>query len=153
MNQSKDKFVFKKQSELTKDCSGTVGFSSGIIILLIGVSAITTGYLVPQKLETIGDGRFIVIDHQAVEYNRVLQTCQLLGVILLSVGGLMVATCMMVTVFCRAAVKEEEGFLSPILKEEHGEKTTPILMTLSSEGSTLPLGISRVQNIQPRRSI
>lgn len=140
-----------RSSSSSRSLLWKVGFSSGIIILLIGISAITTGYLVPQKLETIGEGRFIVIDHKAAEYNRVLKTCQLLGVILLSIGGLMVATCMMVSVFCRVAVKEEEGLLSPVLKEEHGEKTMPILMA-SSEGSKLPLDISRVQNIQPRRS-
>uniref|UniRef100_A0A493TG43 Neurensin 2 n=1 Tax=Anas platyrhynchos platyrhynchos TaxID=8840 RepID=A0A493TG43_ANAPP len=49
-----------------------VSLSTGILLLLVGAAALGTGWLVPPRLEGIGEEDFVVLDPRAARYNRVL---------------------------------------------------------------------------------
>ncbi|NXI40486.1 NRSN2 protein, partial [Galbula dea] len=66
-----------------------VSFSTGTLLLLVGVTTLAAGSLVPPKLEGIGDEELLVLDTQAVQYNHALGTCRLLGMVLCAVAGVL----------------------------------------------------------------
>ncbi|XP_031412446.1 neurensin-2 isoform X3 [Meleagris gallopavo] len=50
-----------------------VTLSTGTLFLLVGVAALTTGWLVPPRLEGIEEEDLVVLDVQAMRYNHVLK--------------------------------------------------------------------------------
>eukprot|EP00061_Rhincodon_typus_P016683 g45028.t1 len=69
----------------------SVGLSAGTILFLVGLATVTTGYLVPPKIEGIGEADFLVVDRRAIEYNEALEVSKLVGAILFSMGGTAIA--------------------------------------------------------------
>ncbi|VCW78020.1 unnamed protein product, partial [Gulo gulo] len=70
-----------------------ISLSSGALLLLLGVAALTTGYAVPPKLEGIGEGEFLVLDKRAADYNQALSICRLAGTALCMAAGILLAIC------------------------------------------------------------
>uniref|UniRef100_A0ABI8AFI1 Neurensin 2 n=1 Tax=Felis catus TaxID=9685 RepID=A0ABI8AFI1_FELCA len=71
-----------------------ISLSTGTLLLLLGVAALTTGYAVPPKLEGIGEGEFLVLDQRAADYNQALGTCRLAGTVLCVAAGILLAICL-----------------------------------------------------------
>ncbi|XP_067323169.1 neurensin-2 [Anolis sagrei] len=72
-----------------------VSLSAGSLLLLLGSAALATGYLLPPKLEGIGEAEFVVLDQQAVEYNHALGTCRAVGTVLCAMAGALLVTCVL----------------------------------------------------------
>ncbi|XP_075756996.1 neurensin-2 [Pelodiscus sinensis] len=128
-----------------------VSLPVGSLFLLLGAAALATGYLVPPKLEGIGEGEFMVLDLQAMAYNRALVTCRLVGTTLCAVAGVLGAACVLAGLLGRAAragrgEEEEEQQLSPILWESPPKKTGTIIAGAPAP----PFGAARLQGIQPQ---
>ncbi|NWH46373.1 NRSN2 protein, partial [Fregata magnificens] len=66
-----------------------VSLSMGTLFLLMGAVALAAGSLAPPKLEGIGEEEFMVLDVQAVRYNRALGTCRLVGTALCVAAGVL----------------------------------------------------------------
>lgn len=66
----------------------------GILLLMMGVAALATGYTVAPKLEGIGEGELLVLDQWAADYNRALGTCRLAGTALCTAAALLLAICL-----------------------------------------------------------
>ncbi|XP_066480836.1 neurensin-2 [Tiliqua scincoides] len=131
-----------------------VTFSTGTLLLLIGAAALATGYLLPPKLEGIGEEEFMVLDQQAVEYNHALGICRAVGTVLCAIAGALLVSCILSSGLDRVnrggrwgdneEGKEEQ--LSPILQEcPPGQWGTIVTAT------PVPFKASWVQNIQPKR--
>uniref|UniRef100_A0A8C0IVM1 Neurensin 2 n=1 Tax=Chelonoidis abingdonii TaxID=106734 RepID=A0A8C0IVM1_CHEAB len=133
----------------------SVSLSAGMLLLLIGAAALATGYLVPPKLEGIGEEEFMVLDLQAMAYNHALVTCRLVGTVLCAVAGALGVVGVLACMLGRAArggEEEEEQQLSPILRESPLKKHSTIIVPPAAAGSpAVPFGISQIQNIQPKR--
>ncbi|XP_060692508.1 neurensin-1-like isoform X1 [Hemiscyllium ocellatum] len=128
-----------------------VGLSAGTILFLVGLATVTTGYLVPPKIEGIGEADFLVVDRRAIEYNEALEVSKLVGAILFSVGGTAIAACILVLTLSRHPPKDEERQFSPILKRGPPETKHKMSLTTGSPGDAqIPVSLSRVQSIQPK---
>ncbi|XP_067856862.1 neurensin-1-like [Heptranchias perlo] len=128
-----------------------VGLSAGTILFLVGMATVTTGYLVPPKIEGIGEADFLVVDKHAIEYNEALEVSKLVGAVLFSVGGTAIAACVLVLTVSRPTPRDEETQFSPILKEEPVETKHKAVIKTGSPGNTqIPVSLSRVQSIQPK---
>ncbi|XP_019365808.1 PREDICTED: neurensin-2 [Gavialis gangeticus] len=129
-----------------------VSLSAGALLLLLGAAALATGYLVPPKLEGIGEEEFLVLDLQAMEHNRALGTCRLAGVVLCTTAGVLVAAGLLACARGRVLwggwrrEEEEEEQLSPILRDGPPKQPGTVLASPAS-----PFGASWVHGIQPRR--
>ncbi|XP_067904953.1 neurensin-1-like [Heterodontus francisci] len=128
-----------------------VGLSAGTILFLVGLATVTTGYLVPPKIEGIGEADFLVVDKRAIEYNEALEVSKLVGAILFSVGGTAIAACVLVLTISRHTPRDEERQFSPIQKEGPLEiKYKAVLKTGSPGDTQIPVSLSRVQSVQPK---
>ncbi|XP_059834773.1 neurensin-1-like [Hypanus sabinus] len=128
-----------------------VGLSAGTILFLVGMATVTTGYLVPPKIEGIGEDDFLVVDKRAVEYNEALEVSKLVGAILFSVGGTAIAACVLVLTISRHVPRDEERQFSPILKEGPQHRQHKAVVKTGSPGSAhIPVGFTRVQSVQPK---
>ncbi|KAG8131532.1 hypothetical protein E2320_009463, partial [Naja naja] len=84
---------------------------------------VTTGSLLPSKLEDIGEAEFVMLDQRAVEYNSALGISRAVGVALCAIAGVLLVASVVLSRFGRRNRtggpgedgKEEQ--LSPILPE------------------------------------
>ncbi|KAL7975948.1 hypothetical protein Chor_005506 [Crotalus horridus] len=99
------------------------GVFSGTLLMLTGAAALTTGSLLPSRLEDIGEAEFVVLDQRAVDYNGALDICRAVGVVLCAVAGVLLAASV---VLSRIGRRNRTGYpgdngkeeqLSPILQE------------------------------------
>ncbi|XP_069740453.1 neurensin-1-like [Narcine bancroftii] len=128
-----------------------VGLSAGTILFLIGMATVTTGYLVPRKMEGIGEDDFLVVDKRAIEYNEALEISKLVGAVLFSVGGTAIAACVLVLTISRHLPRDEERQFSPILIEGPQKRPHKAVLKTGTPGSAqLPVGFTRVQSVQPK---
>ncbi|XP_045385478.1 neurensin-2 isoform X2 [Lemur catta] len=141
-------------------CAGSL--SSGTLLLLLGVAALTTGYAVPPKLEGIGEGEFLVLDQRAADYNKALGTCRLAGVALCAAAGVLLAICLFwaMTGWLSQDTKAEpldtegDGHME-VFGDEPEQQLSPIFRDASGQSwfspPASPFGQSSVQTIQPKR--
>lgn len=129
-------------------------FSAGTLLLLIGAAALATGYLLPRKLEGIGEEEFMMLDHQAVEYNHALGICRAVGTVLCAIAGALLLSCVLSSGLNRVnrggkwghSEEDKEEQLSPILQEcPPGQWGTVVT------AAPVPFKAAWVQNIQPKR--
>ncbi|XP_062058301.1 neurensin-2 [Lepus europaeus] len=71
-----------------------ISLSSGTLLLLLGVAALTTGYAVPPKLESVTFSEAPILDQRAADYNQALGTCRLAGTALCVAAGILLAICL-----------------------------------------------------------
>ncbi|XP_070796368.1 neurensin-2 [Pituophis catenifer annectens] len=131
-----------------------VTLSAATLLLLTGLAAITTGSLLPSKLEDIGEAEFVVLDQRAVEYNGALGISRAVGVALCTVAGvLLVASVVLFRLGRRNRTgcpgedgKEEQ--LSPILQENAPHPWGTVV-----SATPAPFQVSWVQGVQPKREM
>uniref|UniRef100_UPI00398F7DA1 neurensin-1-like n=1 Tax=Pristiophorus japonicus TaxID=55135 RepID=UPI00398F7DA1 len=151
MLEDDDQLNTQRSSSGWRSALWKVGLSAGTILFLVGMATVTTGYLVPPKIEGIGEADFLVVDRRAIEYNEALEVSKLVGAILFSVGGTAIAACVLVLTVSRHTPREEERQFSPVLKEGPLEAKHKAVLKTGSPGSTqIPVSLSRVQSIQPK---
>lgn len=119
-----------------------VSLSTGTLLLLVGAATLGTGWLVPPRLEGIGEEDFVVLDPRAARYNRVLGACRLLGL------GLCTAAAVLSAVGLLCCVLSSAGGVLPCPQDEE-QQLAPILC--HSSPPAVPFGASCVHNVQPRR--
>ncbi|XP_029075291.1 neurensin-2 [Monodon monoceros] len=139
-----------------------ISLSSGTLLLLLGLAALTTGYAVPPKLEGIGEGEFLVLDQRAADYNKALGTCRLAGTVLCGAAGILLAICMFwaTTGWLSQDPKAEpldtetDGHME-VFGDELEQQLSPIFHDASGRSWFSPpashFGQSSVQTIQPKR--
>ncbi|TRY93870.1 hypothetical protein DNTS_023781 [Danionella cerebrum] len=121
-------------------------FSVGAVLSLCGLSVLLVGFLTSPRLESFGQEDLLFVDGRAVRFNQALEGCKLAGAVLISVGtagvvlGLMMGYCVQ-----RGASKEGE-YLWGFAEQPTGQTHTH---TPGGDG-TVPITLSRVQNVQPR---
>ncbi|XP_017366889.2 neurensin-2, partial [Cebus imitator] len=142
--------------------SPQISLSSGILLMLLGVAALTTGYAVPPKLEGIGEGEFLVLDRQAADYNQALGTCRLAGIALCGAAGVLLAICLFWVMMGWLSQDTKAEPLDPeadshmeVFGDEPDQQLSPIFHDASGQSwfssPTSPFGQSSVQTIQPKR--
>lgn len=119
-----------------------VSLSTGTLLLLVGAAALGTGWLVPPRLEGIGEEDFVVLDPRAARYNRVLGACQMLGLALCVVAAVLSAVGLLCCVLSPA------GGVPPSPQDEE-QQLSPILC--HSSPPAVRFGASCVHGVQPRR--
>ncbi|XP_039593179.1 neurensin-1 [Polypterus senegalus] len=128
-----------------------VGLMSGTIILLTGLIVIAVGYVVPPKIEAFGEDELLFIDSHAIQFNKALDICKLVGAILFCVGGTLMAICLLMSAFAKSYSKEET-YLQQKFKERIAElqaSAHPITKAPTPGESRIPVTLSKVQNVQP----
>nr|XP_004668112.1 neurensin-2 [Jaculus jaculus] len=138
-----------------------ITLSSGTLLLLLGVAALTTGYAVPPKLETVSDGKFPSLDERAADYNRALSICRLAGTALCGAAGILLAVCLFwVTTGClsqdtKAEPLDTEADSHVEVFRDEPEQLSPAFHDASGQSwfgtPTSPFGPSSVQTLQPKR--
>ncbi|NXY90155.1 NRSN1 protein, partial [Alcedo cyanopectus] len=128
-----------------------VGLISGTAFMLIGLTVLIVGFLVPTKIEALGSDDFLVVDTRAIQFNGSLATCKLAGAILFCVGGSTVAACLTMSAFAKSYSKEEK-YLQQRFKERIVDikaHANPVTKAPAPGESKIPVTLSRVQNVQP----
>lgn len=119
--------------------------------MLIGITVLVVGFLVPPKIEALGVEDFVVVDTSAVQFNRALDVCKLAGAILFCIGGTMMAACLLMSAFAKSYSKEER-YLQQKFKERIADikaHTHPVTKAPAPGESKIPVTLSKVQNVQP----
>ncbi|KAM6458018.1 neurensin-2 isoform 1-T2 [Liasis olivaceus] len=131
-----------------------VTLSAGTLLLLTGAVALATGYLLPPKLEGIGEAEFVVLDQQAVEYNRARGICRAVGVVLCTVAGALLGACVLSCGLGRMNLRGNQGEdgkeeqLSPILQENPPQQWGTIV-----SATPAPFRAAWLQSVQPKREL
>uniref|UniRef100_A0A8C6VAG7 Neurensin 2 n=1 Tax=Naja naja TaxID=35670 RepID=A0A8C6VAG7_NAJNA len=131
-----------------------VTLSIGTLLLLTGLAAVTTGSLLPSKLEDIGEAEFVMLDQRAVEYNSALGISRAVGVALCAIAGVLLVASVVLSRFGRRNRtggpgedgKEEQ--LSPILPENAPHPWGAIV-----SAPPAPFQVSWIQGVQPKREV
>ncbi|XP_077869894.1 neurensin-1-like, partial [Saccoglossus kowalevskii] len=125
---------------------------AGINLLILGTIALLIGYLVPQRKEILGyENDSVVIDDQAVTFNYRLDVAKLAGLVILCVGGFVLAIALLIPAFIGQFDDDElDGF-----KVQTLDSYPPYI----SYGTTFAIGqedpvpcTSQVKSVQPKRT-
>ncbi|XP_025904267.1 neurensin-1 [Nothoprocta perdicaria] len=146
-----DDFQIQRSPSRWSSASWKVGLISGTIFMLIGLAVLVVGFLVPPKIEALGENDFVVVDHRAMQFNRSLDVCKLAGAVLFCLGGTAVAMCLLVSAFAKSYSKEEK-YLQQRFKERIADlkaHANPVTKAPAPGESKIPVTLSRVQNVQP----
>lgn len=128
-----------------------MGLVSGTAFLLIGLTVLVVGFLVPPKIEALGRDDFVVVDTRAVQFNGSLDVCKLAGAVLFCMGGSTVAACLLMAAFAKSYSKEEK-YLQQRFKERIADMkahTNPVTRAPAPGDSKIPITLSKVQSVQP----
>lgn len=120
--------------------------------MILGLTVLAVGFLVPPKIEAFGEADFVVVDSQAVQFNSALDMCKLAGAVLFCIGGTSMAGCLPLSVFAKSYSKEEK-FLQQKFKERIADikaHTQPISKAPGPGETKIPVTLSKVQNVQPQ---
>lgn len=128
-----------------------VGLISGTAFMLIGLTVLVVGFLVPPKIEALGKDDFVVVDTRAIQFNGSLDICKLAGAILFCIGGTAMSACLLMSAFAKSYSKEEK-YLQQRFKERIADvkaHATPVTKAPAPGESKIPVTLSKVQNVQP----
>ncbi|NWI98464.1 NRSN1 protein, partial [Crypturellus undulatus] len=146
-----DDFQIQRSPSRWSTTSWKVGLISGTIFMLIGLTVLVVGFLVPPKIEALGEYDFVVVDNSAIQFNGSLDVCKLAGAILFCIGGTTMAMCLLVSAFAKSYSKEEK-YLQQRFKERIADikaHATPVTKAPAPGESKIPVTLSKVQNVQP----
>ncbi|XP_065256252.1 neurensin-1 [Emys orbicularis] len=128
-----------------------VGLISGVVFMLIGLTVLVVGFLVPPKIEALEEDDFVVVDNHAIQFNGALDICKLAGAILFCIGGTTMAACLLMSAFAKSYSKEEK-YLQQRFKERIADikaHAHPVTKAPAPGESKIPVTLSEVQNVQP----
>ncbi|KAJ7427259.1 Neurensin-1 [Willisornis vidua] len=146
-----DDFQIQRSPSRWSSVFWKVGLISGTAFMLLGVTVLVVGFLVPPKIEALGKDDFVVVDNHAIQFNGSLDMCKLAGAILFCAGGSAVAACLLMSAFAKSYSKEEK-YLQQRFKERIADRkahANPVTKAPAPGESTVPVTLSRVQNVQP----
>ncbi|KAM5298332.1 neurensin-1 [Ctenodactylus gundi] len=129
-----------------------VGLISGTVFVILGLTVLAVGFLVPPKIEAFGEADFVVVDTHAVQFNGALDVCKLAGAVLFCIGGTSMAGCLLLSVFAKGSYSKEEKLLQRRFKERIADikaHTQPITKAPGPGETKIPVTLSKVQNVQP----
>lgn len=92
-----------------------VALTLSILILLIGVTFMLVGYIIPRRSLVYierGDGSRLPVDTSAIAFNTMLDDFTLVGTILISIGALLFCVVLLVPI-CRASNRKGEYSKAP----------------------------------------
>lgn len=119
--------------------------------MVLGLTVLAVGFLVPPKIEAFGEADFVVVDTQAMQFNGALEACKLAGAILFCLGGMSMAGCLLTSMFVKSYSKEEK-LLQQKFKERIADikvHSQPVTKAPGPGETKIPVTLSRVQNVQP----
>lgn len=135
-----------------------ITLSSGTLLLLLGIAALTTGYAVPPKLETVNNIDLPLLDEKAADYNKALSTCRLAGTALCGAAGILLIICLL---WAMSGCLNPDVKVEPldtevesrveVFRDEPEQQLCPIFHDASGQSwFSTPFGHSSVQTIQPK---
>lgn len=118
----------------------------GVNLLLFGMVGIIVGYFVHQKpiIKKLEHGDNVaVIDRSAISYNAILDLCKLIGLILFCIGGVMLASALLLPsiLVSRCSCEDDSDDAIRVSVGEDQAPKSPIEMTIPAT--------SKVKNVQP----
>ncbi|KFQ30196.1 PREDICTED: neurensin-1 [Merops nubicus] len=146
-----DDFQIQRSPSRWSSAFWKVGLVSGTAFMLVGLTVLVVGFLVPPKIEALGRDDFVVVDARAVQFNGALDVCKLAGAILFCLGGSVVAACLMMSAFAKSYSKEEK-YLQQRFKERLADikgHASPVTKVPAPGESKIPVTLSKVLNVQP----
>uniref|UniRef100_A0A8D0L5W5 Neurensin 1 n=1 Tax=Sphenodon punctatus TaxID=8508 RepID=A0A8D0L5W5_SPHPU len=146
-----DDFQIQRSPSRWSSAFWKVGLISGTVFMLIGLIVLVVGFLVPPKIEAVGEEDFVVVDARAIQFNGALDICKLAGAILFCIGGTKVAVCLLMSAFAKSYSKEEK-YLQQRFKERIADikaHTHPVTKAPAPGEFKIPVTLSKVQNVQP----
>ncbi|XP_006145173.1 neurensin-1 [Tupaia chinensis] len=146
-----DDFQIQRSPNRWSSVLWKVGLTSGTVFVILGLTVLAVGFLVPPKIEAFGEADFVVVDAQAVQFNGALDACKLAGAVLFCVGGTSMAGCLLMSVFAKSYSKEER-----LLQQRFQERIAdikahaqPVTKAPGPGETKIPVTLSKVQNVQP----
>ncbi|XP_074062392.1 neurensin-1 [Macrotis lagotis] len=146
-----DDFQIQKSPNRWSSVLWKVGLISGTVFLMLGLTVLAVGFLVPPKIEAFGEGDFVMVDSQAIQFNGALDICKLSGAVLFCIGGMTMAACLLMSAFAKSYSKEEK-YLQQKFKERIADikaRAQPITKAPAPGETKIPVTLSRIHNIQP----
>uniref|UniRef100_A0A8C8RKE3 Neurensin 1 n=1 Tax=Pelusios castaneus TaxID=367368 RepID=A0A8C8RKE3_9SAUR len=146
-----DDFQIQRSPSRWSSAFWKVGLVSGVIFMLIGLTVLVVGFLVPPKIEALEEDDFVVVDNHAIQFNGALDVCKLAGAILFCIGGTTMAACLLMSAFAKSYSKEEK-YLQQRFKERIADikaHAHPVTKAPAPGESKIPVTLSKVQSIQP----
>ncbi|XP_055430515.1 neurensin-1 [Bubalus kerabau] len=146
-----DDFQIQRSPNRWSSVFWKVGLISGTVFVILGLTVLAVGFLVPPKIEAFGEANFVVVDTHAVQFNGALDMCKLAGAVLFCIGGTSMAGCLLMSVSAKSYSKEEK-FLQQRFKERIADikaHTQPITRAPGPGETKIPVTLSRVHNVQP----
>ncbi|KAG6925504.1 neurensin 1 [Chelydra serpentina] len=146
-----DDFQIQRSPSRWSSAFWKVGLISGVVFMLIGLTVLVVGFLVPPKIEALEEEDFVVVDNHAIQFNGALDICKLAGAILFCIGGTTMAACLLMSAFAKSYSKEEK-YLQQRFKERIADikaHAHPVTKAPAPGESKIPVTLSKVQNVQP----
>ncbi|XP_030408393.1 neurensin-1 [Gopherus evgoodei] len=146
-----DDFQIQRSPSRWSSAFWKVGLISGAVFMLIGLTVLVVGFLVPPKIEALEEEDFVVVDNHAIQFNGALDICKLAGAILFCIGGTTMAACLLMSAFAKSYSKEEK-YLQQKFKERIADikaHAHPVTKAPAPGESKIPVTLSKVQNVQP----
>ncbi|XP_074841989.1 neurensin-1 isoform X2 [Carettochelys insculpta] len=70
-----DDFQIQRSPSRWSSAFWKVGLISGAVFMLIGLTVLVVGFLVPPKIEALEEEDFVVVDNHAIQFNGALDIC------------------------------------------------------------------------------
>ncbi|XP_038057845.1 neurensin-1-like [Patiria miniata] len=125
----------------------------GLNILILAILALIVGYFITPRKEILGYNEDVaVVDEEARQFNRKLDSAKLAGLIMMCVGGLVIAISLLIPSFS-FATDDDSSYREEIRVD--AENTFPPYMPVASQQEAAEDGIpytSALTNVQPERA-
>ncbi|XP_071807901.1 neurensin-1-like [Asterias amurensis] len=145
----------RKRRRLGACCSPVwwkAGAWVGLNILILAILALIVGYFINPHQEILGYNDDVpVVDEEARLFNRKLDSAKLAGLIMMCIGGLVIAISLLIPSFSFAT--DDEEYCRDEIRVD-AENTFPPYMPVATQQESADDGIpytSAVTNVQPER--